>query len=118
MDEKKQIEEIYDIISDCCNNKSEDECIETMNCDECKAISLYNAGYRNCKDKVVLTSEEYDEIKQYQSYIPELKKAFDKIRKETVREIYREIIELSENPCNSREEIYSEVFGKYGVEVE
>ena len=42
----------------------------------------------------------------------------DEVRKETAKEIYERLIELSENPCNNREEIYKEVFGKYGVEVE
>ena len=38
--------------------------------------------------------------------------------KDTAKEIYRELVEMSENPCNSREEIYQAVFGKRGVEVE
>ena len=38
--------------------------------------------------------------------------------KDTATEIYRELIEMEENPCNSREEIYQAVFGKRGVEVE
>ena len=51
------------------------------------------------EDSVVLSREEYDEIKTYQSYIPEMKKAFDKIRiatiKETAREILNELIDSS-----------------------
>ena len=48
------------------------------------AEKLYNAGYRKIPENaVVLTREEYDEIKQYQSYIPEMKKAFDKVSKAT-----------------------------------
>lgn len=42
----------------------------------------------------------------------------EQARKETAKEIYERLIELSENPCNDREEIYKEVFGRYGVEVE
>ena len=42
----------------------------------------------------------------------------EEVRKETAKEIYERLIELSENPCNDREEIYKEVFGRYGVEVE
>ena len=52
------------------------------------AKAVVEEGYRKTpKEAVVLTREEFDEIKQYQGYIPELKKAFDKIRKETAREI-------------------------------
>ena len=51
------------------------------------------------EDSVVLSREEYNEIKMYQSYIPEMKKAFDKIRiatiKETAREILNELIDSS-----------------------
>lgn len=35
---------------------------------------------------VVLSREEYGEIKIYQSYIPEMKKAFDKIRNAAIKE--------------------------------
>lgn len=115
MDEKKQIEEIYDIIADCCNNKSGDECIETINCDECKAISLYNAGLRNCKDKVVLTKEEHSDyliLQQNHEFIKEkakelqadnerlyknLGKFKDSVRKETAREIYNKAKEYDSN---------------------
>lgn len=57
------------------------------------AFKLVEQGWVKIdKDKeVVISREEYNEIKQYQSYIPELKKAFDKIRKETAKEILDEI---------------------------
>lgn len=68
-----------------------------------QAEALYNAGYRKLsEDSVVLSREVYDEIKTYQSYIPEMKKAFDKIRnaiiKETAEKIFKMLIsELESN---------------------
>lgn len=38
--------------------------------------------------------------------------------KQVAKTIYNKLIELSDNPCNSREEIYKEVFEPYGVEVD
>ena len=65
--------------------------------------------------EIMLTKKEYDEIKQYKDYIPELKKAFDKIRKETVREI----IEFAENFFTWDEEGFvRELKECFGVEVE
>ncbi len=91
---QKQIEEMAKILDEDCGDcykcnyyDNEDsggiECIFWL-----YAERLYNAGYRKIPENaVVLTREEYDEIKQYQSYIPELKKAFDKICKETAEKI-------------------------------
>lgn len=65
MTDEKQIEEIEKIakiVGWHCNEKSMDYCDEVDCCDECLARDIYNAGYRNCKDKVVLTNEEYDEL--------------------------------------------------------
>lgn len=72
----------------------------TKRCSRCFSKYLYEQGYRKLpEDSVVLSREEYDEIKTYQSYIPEMKKAFDKIRiatiKETAREILNELIDSS-----------------------
>ena len=50
----------------------------TKRCSQCFSKYLYEQGYRKLpEDSVVLSREEYDEIKTYQSYIPEMKKAFD-----------------------------------------
>lgn len=80
------------------------------------------------EDSVVLSRKEYNEIKMYQSYIPEMKKAFDKVRnaaiKETAREILREIrgyypVDLEH--CDKGEafilELCYELANKYGVEI-
>ena len=42
MSREKQIEEMAKVIERACEN----ECISPVNCDVCKATSLYNAGYR------------------------------------------------------------------------
>lgn len=144
MNDKQQIEEIAEWI--CSYNCDRSTCFGGCEkCDNYKlANNLYEQGYRKLPENaVVLTKEEYDEIKQYQSYIPELKKAFDKVRnataemykdeceywksrceeignvasKETAREILRRFVEFSENPCNSREDILEELARQFGVEV-
>lgn len=55
MTEKEMIEELNDIISEEYNN----------GCDEWYSIAetVYNAGYRNCKDKVVLTRKEWARLR-------------------------------------------------------
>lgn len=76
--------------------------------------ALYNAGYRKIPENaVVLTKEEYIDLSR--NYVTE---QIEQARKKTAKEIYERLIELSENPCNGREEIYKTVFEKYGVEME
>lgn len=56
----------------------------------CEVIAeeLYEMDYRKVvKDSPLMTKEEIDEINRYKSYIPELKKAFDKIHNEAIREV-------------------------------
>lgn len=65
---EKQIEEMAKILlkascvgiecENCAFVKSVKEAEETCVC----LKALYNAGYRNCKDKVVLSKEEYDDL--------------------------------------------------------
>lgn len=49
------------------------------------------------EDSVVLSREEYDEIKIYKSYIPEMKKAFDKVRNAAIKETAEKILEKIRN---------------------
>lgn len=61
------------------------------------AEKLVKNGYiKPFPNSVMFPREEYEEIKQYQSYIPELKKAFDKIRKETAERDFCTIIKALE----------------------
>lgn len=55
-----------------------------------------------------------NEIEYQEAIVDRIKQT----RQETAREIYKRLIELSEDPCNSREEIYKAVFEPCGVEVE
>lgn len=72
------------------------------------AEAVYNAGYRKVpKDSIVLSKEEYDEIKTYQSYIPEMKKAFDKIRNATSKETAEKILLPLYDAC--KEDSYGQV---------
>ncbi len=89
----KMIEEICKMaVMGCRRNpqaKTVEECVKCEfkhgMCDVYRlAETLYNENYcRIDKDSVVLSKEEYNEIKQYQSYIAEIKKAFDKVRNAT-----------------------------------
>lgn len=56
------------------------------------------------EDSVVLSREEYDEIKTFQSYIPEMKKAFDKIRNATIKETAEKILDLLVPDCKACDE--------------
>lgn len=86
-----------------------------------KAEELVNLGYRKLpEDSVVLSREEYKRLldNAIRVDMEYLDHELAKTRKKTAKEIYERLIELSENPCNDREEVYKEVFGRYGVEVE
>ena len=97
MNDKKQIEEMTKVIEPTYTHATKwfpdkYEPFELNVYPDEIARTLYNAGCRKLPENaVVLSREEYNEIKQYQNYIPEMKKAFDKIRKETAREIYKEL---------------------------
>lgn len=74
------------------------------------ATWLVNAGYQNCKDKVVLTREEYEKLKQFEhkcfamgqeieescqdGYLDGYEKGKDKIRKETVKKYNDKLVEI------------------------
>ena len=108
MNKQQQIEELAGTICNACKERFEisKKCknvIEPCLAAYAHAEALYNAGYRKIpEDSVVLSREVYDEIRTYQSYIPEMKKAFDKIRnaiiKETAEKIFKMLIsELESN---------------------
>ena len=62
------------------------------------AKSFYNAGYRNCKDKAVLTKEEQDKILQAtQKRIEQLKKERNdyKQRYESAEKRYEQLVQSS-----------------------
>lgn len=52
MNDKQKIEEMAKVIDWDCNNKSMDYCDKVDDCNECRAIDLYNAGYRKESDTV------------------------------------------------------------------
>ena len=104
MDEKKQIEEM---VHDMCIFYDNGKCGNEFICEKpCatwnKAERLHNAGYRNCKDKVVLTREEYETLKNESAEIAkdyqEMARFYDEkceeleqARNETAREIIVEM---------------------------
>jgi hypothetical protein len=142
---EKEIEEMARIIK----TANEINCIRT--CDNCEyyaddikcisfgqAIALYNAGYRNIKDKVVLSKEEQERIlnateKRIKQLKKELKQASE-LKAETIRltkqETARDIIEMLTPPCENcdenwhkgclclRAKIAEKIAKQYGVEVE
>lgn len=131
---KKEIKEIAKAIGFDCNHKSMDYCEKVDDCDMCRAIDLYTAGYRNVKDKVVLDKEEYDELL---CRVPrsEVDRVVDmveqQVRQETAREVANKLkLALYENCCawimtfeefsksNFLVTAIDEVAKQYGVEVE
>lgn len=74
---------------------------------DCKFVAeeMYNKGHRKLpEDSVVLSREEYDEIKIYKSYIPEMKKAFDKVRNAAIKETAEKILDLLVPDCKACDE--------------
>lgn len=74
---------------------------------DCKFVAeeMYNKGHRKLsEDSVVLSREEYNEIKMYQSYIPEMKKAFDKVRNAAIKETAEKILDLLVPDCKACDE--------------
>lgn len=133
MDEKeKQIEEIAKYCCNACEMSwgcDLDDCAEYGKCGYKKcglaketAEMIYNAGYRNCKDKVMLTNKEKNAI-WYEAW----NKSQDQARKETAREI---IGKVKETLIINNEENYEffdyaytletidKVAEQYGVEVD
>lgn len=133
MDKEKQIEEMARIFGSCQIFPDCTTCDEKCGRKGCynrdRAKVLYNANYRKINEnEVVISKEEYERLQvelkslKYtdmfkEAYISQLKDELKQASKETAREIYRNLIELSENPCNDREEIYKAVFEPYGVEI-
>ena len=82
------------------------------------------------EDSVVLSREEYNEIKTYQSYIPEMKKAFDKVRNAAIKETAEKILDLLVPDCKACDEnwhsgclclratLAEKIAKQFGVEVE
>ena len=78
----------------------------------------YHDGEKNMEayyEKIRLPEERKQMLKDC---IESNKVVEEQARKKMAKEIYQRLIELSENPCNSREEIYKAVFEPLGVEVE
>ena len=103
-------------------NDSFSDCLEI-------AKFLNNLGYRNCKNKVVLTEEEYEAEQRVTGYWKERakmwKQAAHEVRKETAREIYRKakaIVDATKVLVQGREYLHidalKELIKQCGVEME
>ena len=137
MNKDEMIKEMADRMDDYCQStqecphfRLEDEDYE-ITCSICRARSLYNAGYRKVgEDEVVLKQSEVDEFRKDHAEVKFLK---NKIKQETAREILQEIFTLLHTikgqdyedgiPYYCEEvEIFndrlSEIFNKYGIELE
>lgn len=98
---------------------------------------LKSPKFASWKLKFFNLKEEFDkELSEHEEFTQKAKEEIERLKidikneknwgkiqtkqagQSTAKEIYRELVEMSENPCNSREEIYQAVFGKRGVEVE
>lgn len=139
MNENKEIEEMarkicmYYIEGNCTVDK------QPCNCDCANylyAKKFYRVGYRNCKDKVVLSKEEYEELRRERSdYITELQETHNEncrlrieledIRKETAREILKALKNMAyrsndwshgTHPMVVEVDSIEEIAEKYGVD--
>ena len=115
MTKQEQIEEMANYYCEYCKKQTGEKFCEHIDDKSCniffEAELFYNAGYR----KVICDRDNFTDLLNEETKELSL---IEKTRKETAKEIYERLIELSENPCNDREEIYKEVFGRYGMEVE
>lgn len=67
MDKQKQIEDMTKLVDWNCDNKSMDYCEKVKDCYECRAIDLYNVGYRKIPEGAVVlipTEEKYAILSQ------------------------------------------------------
>lgn len=92
------------------------ECPCTDCANELHAQRLHNAGYRNCKDKVVLSKEELNTLIGNIEKSSEIKaEELEKVRKETAREILSKV----DYESNGQTKQITDLLRKqYGVEVE
>ena len=124
MDSKeKQIEEIMRCLNECCNEYDSNgrhirnlcnslDCEYWCDTNHCccsynkkEAIALYNAGYQNCKDKVVLSKEEYEKLERsnYQEGIAEGRKELQD-EYNSLRERYAKVVKENtdlDNTCGA-----------------
>lgn len=79
MDNKdKIIQEMAKVIGWDCDNKSMDYCDKVDDCDKCRAIDLYNAGYRKLDDHAIMVLRKAKGLEE-------------RIRKETAKEILNDL---------------------------
>lgn len=137
---EKQIEEMAKVLDEEFALCGIDSC-KDKKCSHCYANHLVEAGYRNVKDKVVLSREEYEKLKAMADInidivnlkskvqealnfnpIEDIIKTEQIARKETAKEIFQKLIgyTIEEDGwtwCISKENI-EEIIKQYGVEVE
>ena len=125
MTKQEQIEEMISTLA-ASNNPFVDVPMDIM---PQVAKALYNAGYRKIpEDSVVLSREEWKQIKNSLYYSKEeLEKKLQRERKETAKEILRDLLDLhnSVQDINQKTDFYcsieqfiAEIEIKYDIEVE
>ena len=125
MTKQEQIEEMISTLA-ASNNPFVDVPMDIM---PQVAKALYNAGYRKLpEDSVVLSREEWKQIKNSLYYSKEeLEKKLQRERKETAKEILRDLLDLhnSVQDINQKTDFYcsieqfiAEIEIKYDIEVE
>ena len=62
MNEDEMIKDLTNIMENHCDNTPDEDCVG-INCDECDARALINAGYRRVgEDEIVIKKREYDTL--------------------------------------------------------
>lgn len=117
MDKQKQIDDLYDIMAEKCCDKSEDGCVEMMNCDECRAIAVYSAGYRKIPEGAVVLTEDCHKalVQVYEDWSERCTGVVYEARKETAREILQM---LDDRNIITWSELKKAIAKRYGVEVD
>lgn len=98
MDKQKQIEEMAKLVGWNCDNKSMDYCEKVGDCNEFRAIDLYNAGYRKVPENAVVINKGVYERLCDLAYFGN---GEETIRKETAEKFAERLKELvADRNCN------------------
>ena len=92
MEDKEKIEEMKDIIHNLWDKLNQDSITTDDIVD-----AFYNAGYRNCKDKVVLSKAKYEMLvacSSYEGIMKTLKNEYNKGCKETAKKYSEEVAQF------------------------
>lgn len=91
MDKEEMIKDLAINLANACNNTQYEYCM-SRGCEECRARTVINAGYRKVgEDEIVIKSREFELLNKTIIFLEmeydELNKQLEQTKKETAREI-------------------------------